>query len=107
MSTPYKLTLEGREFWVVPGELPYSNCGKPGSILDVATARGFRISHSCGGAGSCTTCHVYVFRGLEGCSTSSQAERLRLREVYGLKAQSRLACQCVPDGSTGVEVEIP
>ncbi len=107
MSIPYKVKIDHREFSVIPGERPYSELGRPGSILDLATGQGIRLSHSCGGIGNCTTCHVYVQRGLETCAPPNLAERERLKEVYGLKPQSRLACLCVPDGSGDVEVEIP
>lgn len=104
---PFQLTIDGLPLKVEAKEIPYGEIGKPGSILDIVLGHGVRLSHSCGGVGNCTTCHVYVHQGLEGCSSITVAEKVRLQEVYGLQPNSRLACQCVPNGKQDLVVEIP
>ena len=81
--------------------------GQPGSILDIADRNEIHIDHSCGGFAACSTCHVYVKEGLETCNETSEDEDDMLDEAPALKANSRLACQCVPDGSKDLVIEIP
>ena len=104
---PYSLFIDGQEILAEPAPLRPSEHGRPGSILDTALRHGVRLNHRCGGVATCTTCHVYVKKGLATCSLPSAQENKMLAEVYGKTDESRLACQCVPSGSSLVEVEIP
>ncbi len=81
--------------------------GLPLSILDIAEGAGVNIDHSCGGVCACSTCHVYVRQGLDSCNEVSDDEADQLDNARGLELESRLSCQCVPDGSQDVLVEIP
>lgn len=92
---------------VDPQDLPYGDHGQPGSILDIAMQHGIELDHACGGVCACSTCHVVVKQGLNTCCQASDDEEDQLDEAYGLTPQSRLGCQCVPDGSTDLVVEIP
>ena len=99
---PMNMTVE-----VDPGQLPYDQHGLPGSILDVALKHGIELDHACGGVCACSTCHVVVREGLEACNEPTQDEEDHLDDAYGLTPQSRLGCQCVPNGSRNLVVEIP
>ena len=81
--------------------------GEPGSILDWADHNDIEIDHACGGFAACSTCHVIVRKGLDSCNEASEDEEDMLDEAPGLTLQSRLACQCIPDGSQDIVVEIP
>jgi 2Fe-2S ferredoxin len=81
--------------------------GLPLSILDIAEGAGVSIDHSCGGVCACSTCHVYVRQGSESCNPASDDEMDQLDNARGVELDSRLSCQCVPDGSEDVVVEIP
>ena len=65
------------------------------------------INHSCGGVCACSTCHVHVQQGLETCSKSTDDEEDELDKAPGLSPESRLACQCVPNGTRDLVVLIP
>ncbi len=111
-SCTYTLTITdpaGRRHVITvdPARIPYGHTGRPGSILDVALAHDVEIDHACGGVCACATCHVIVRRGLESCNAPADDEEDQLDEAPGLTPWSRLACQCVPDGSQPVEVEVP
>lgn len=97
----------GVEIEVDPTALPYGRDGKPGSILDIALAHDIDLDHACGGVCACSTCHVVVRSGGETCSEAGDAELDQLDNAPGLEPESRLGCQCVPDGSRDVVVEIP
>ena len=92
---------------VDPEQIPYGRTGQPGSILDIALTHGIDIDHSCGGVCACSTCHVIVKQGLESCNEPTDDELDELEEARGLTMESRLSCQCVPNGSCDVVVEIP
>ncbi len=81
--------------------------GQLGSILDIAEKNGLNIDHSCGGVCACSTCHVIVREGLESCNEASEDEDDMLELAPGLCLESRLACQCIPDGTQDIVVEIP
>ena len=81
--------------------------GLPGSILDIASEAGVDIDHSCGGVCACTTCHVKVIEGRASCPGPTADEEDMLETARGGDEESRLACQCVPDGTEDVVVVIP
>ena len=81
--------------------------GLPGSVLDFADKAGIDIDHACGGFAACSTCHIIVREGLESCNEISDDEDEMLDEAPGLTLKSRLACQCIADGSQNLVVEIP
>lgn len=92
---------------ITPSEFENAEVGQPGSILDIAIRNNVGIDHSCGGVCACSTCHVVVRQGLESCSQATEDEEDMLDMAPGLHYQSRLACQCIPNGTKDIEVEIP
>ncbi|MBI2605851.1 MAG: 2Fe-2S iron-sulfur cluster binding domain-containing protein [Deltaproteobacteria bacterium] len=92
---------------VDPANVPTSATGLHGSILDIALAMDIDIDHACGGVCACSTCHVIVKAGLESCSESTEDEEDQLDKAPGLTPKSRLACQCVPNGTKNIVVEVP
>jgi len=99
---PMNTTIE-----VDPEKFPYDHNGLPGSVLDIALGHGIEIDHACGGVCACSTCHVVVKQGLETTNEALEEEEDQLEGAPDLKATSRLACQCVPDGTADIVVEIP
>jgi len=85
-------------------KLPYSDHGRPLSILDVALNFGVPIEHSCGGNCACTSCHVIVREGEGNLSPKDDYEADRLDMAEGLTLHSRLACQAVVRGDVVVEI---
>ncbi|MBI3091814.1 MAG: 2Fe-2S iron-sulfur cluster binding domain-containing protein [Candidatus Tectomicrobia bacterium] len=108
---PYKITyiVEGvrTDVEVNPEEIPYSSTGLPGSLLNTALGHGLDVDHACGGVCACSTCHVIVKQGLESCNDSTDDEEDQLDEAPALTIHSRLGCQCVPNGSMDLVVEVP
>lgn len=110
-KTPYNLVLriEGEEHRITvrPESIPYGRSGQPGSILDICDGWDIALEHTCGGVCACSTCHVIVREGLSSCNEPTDEELDQLEEAPGLTLQSRLGCQCVPDGTQDVVVEVP
>ena len=110
-QTPYELIVrcEGEEhvFTVDPKRLPYGHAGLVGSVLDIAEGQDVPIEHTCGGVCACSTYHILVLEGLDTCNEATDDELDQLEEAPGVKLNSRLACQCVPNGTKRVVVEVP
>lgn len=92
---------------VDPAKIPYGETGQPGSLLDIAMGNGIELEHVCGGVCACSTCHVIVKQGLETCNEGTDDEFDQLEEAPVVTLQSRLGCQCVPNGTKDIVVEIP
>lgn len=111
-QNPYTLTIVGpdgaeQRIDVDPAKIPYEDHGLPGSILEIAMGHGVSIDHACGGVCACSTCHVVVKQGLDSCNEASDDEEDQLDQAAGLTSTSRLACQCVPNGTCDVTVLVP
>jgi 2Fe-2S ferredoxin len=88
-----------------PAEVPYSEHGKPLSILDIALHFGIQLEHACGGNCACTTCHVILKDGTDrNLSEMDDDEADRLDTAAGLTLHSRLGCQAVVQGDIVLEI---
>jgi len=105
----YKITFlpMNKTIEVDPERFPYDHNGLPGSVLDIALGNGIEIDHACGGVCACSTCHVVLKEGYDTTNEALEEEEDQLESAPDLKSTSRLACQCVPDGTKDVVVEIP
>lgn len=63
------------------------------TLLEAAELGGAQVGHSCGGACACSTCHVWVRKGLESLSDQEDQEMDRLDQAFDVRPASRLACQ--------------
>ncbi|MBM4782344.1 MAG: 2Fe-2S iron-sulfur cluster binding domain-containing protein [Archangiaceae bacterium] len=63
------------------------------SILDAAEEAHAQVGHSCGGVCACSTCHVWVKKGLDSLSEQDDLEMDRLDLAFDVRANSRLGCQ--------------
>ncbi len=75
------------------------------SLLEAAEQCGATVGHACGGVCACSTCHVWVKRGLESLSEQQDNEADRLDQAFDVRANSRLSCQSLV-GAEDVDVEI-
>lgn len=103
----YTITCGATVVTVEPSKLPYAEPGQPGSLLASLLELGIDVDHACGGVCACSTCHVYVRKGGSSANEASEEEEDMLDTAPALQSSSRLACQCVPDGSSDIVVEIP
>ncbi len=75
------------------------------TLLDAAERCGAQVGHSCGGVCACSTCHVWVRKGLESLSEQTDMEMDRLDMGFDVRLYSRLSCQ-TELGSEDIQVEI-
>jgi ferredoxin, 2Fe-2S len=105
----YKITVSntGQVIAVDHKNLPEGEEGREGSLLSILLSKGVELDHTCGGVVACSTCHIYVTEGGDTAPESSEAEEDQLDFAPAVRDCSRLSCQCVPDGSEDIVVEIP
>jgi len=78
----------------------------PGTtLLDAARKCGAAVGSACGGNLACSTCHVWVKKGLDSLSEMEDGENDILDKAFDVKASSRLGCQAKV-GDDDVECEI-
>jgi len=75
------------------------------TLLDAAEKCGAQVGHSCGGVCACSTCHIWVRKGLESLSEQTDQEMDRLDMGFDVRSYSRLSCQ-TELGNEDVLVEI-
>lgn len=78
------------------------------SLLEVALLNNIELHHNCGAVCACSTCHLYVDKGMEHLEEISDREEDFIDRAVNPRLNSRLGCQCIlkPGGGT-VEVTLP
>ena len=76
------------------------------SILQAAKQSGAPEGDACGGVCACSTCHVYVLKGMNLLAEIEDEENDILDKAFDVKATSRLGCQAkvVRDGDIEIEI---
>ncbi len=75
------------------------------SILEAARACGSPEGSACGGVCACSTCHVYVQKGVHSLSGMEDDESDILDKAFDVRSTSRLGCQARV-GAEDIEVEL-
>lgn len=78
----------------------------PGTtILDAARQCGAPVGSACGGNLACSTCHVWVKKGLDSLSEIEDGENDILDKAFDVRSMSRLGCQAkVTDDDVECEI---
>ena len=76
------------------------------SICRAALDSGIQIEHACELSCACTTCHVYIVKGLSSLNDATDDEDDYLDKAWGLQSNSRLSCQAIIKDDDLV-IEIP
>ena len=74
------------------------------SILEAARKCGAPEGDRCGGVCACSTCHVYVVKGLDKTSEVEDDEYDILDKAFDVKLESRLGCQAKIHGDLDVVI---
>jgi 2Fe-2S ferredoxin len=99
----FKVKIGFEEKGLEPVELPIAE-GE--SVLDVCLENGIELQHNCGGVCGCSTCHVYVNKGMDNIQEISDKEEDFIDRAVNPRINSRLGCQCVIiDGD--IEITLP
>jgi len=99
----FKVKINFEEKGLEPVELP---AAEGESVLDVCLENGIDLQHNCGGVCGCSTCHIYVNKGMDNIQEISDKEEDFIDRAVNPRITSRLGCQCIPlDGD--IEITIP
>lgn len=91
---------------LLPLELKEVESGQ--SILELALTNQITLRHQCGGICACTTCHLYIEKGMEYIEELSIREVDFIERAFKPRSNSRLACQALlQEGSGFIKVTIP
>ncbi len=78
------------------------------SLLEIALSNDIELHHNCGGVCACTTCHLYIQKGMEHIDELSDREEDFIDRAVNPKLNSRLGCQSLLlDGEGEIEVTLP
>ena len=82
---------------------------EPGqSLLEIALTHDIELHHNCGGVCACTTCHLYINRGMDYIDEISDKEEDFIDRAVNPRLNSRLGCQSLLlDGDGEIDVTIP
>lgn len=99
----FKVKINFEEKGLESVELPIAE-GE--SVLDVCLENGIELQHNCGGVCGCSTCHVYINKGMDNIQEISDKEEDFIDRAVNPRINSRLGCQSVVlDGD--IEVTLP
>ena len=86
----------------------FTNVEDGQSLLEIALKNDIELHHNCGGVCACTTCHLYVEKGMEFIDEISDKEEDFIDRAVNPRLNSRLGCQSVLlEGEGEVEATIP
>jgi 2Fe-2S ferredoxin len=78
------------------------------SLLEVILDAGIELHHNCGAVCACSTCHLYVKKGMEFLEELSDKEEDFIDRAVSPRIESRLGCQCIIlEGAGEIEVTLP
>jgi len=76
------------------------------SLLEAARACHAPEGDACGGVCACSTCHLYVRKGLDLLSEAEEDEEDILDKAFDVQMVSRLGCQAHIEADGVIEIEI-
>ena len=82
---------------------------EPGqTILELALKNDIDLHHNCGGVCACTTCHLYIDKGMEFIDELDDKEEDFIDRAANPRLNSRLGCQSLLlEGEGEVVVTLP
>jgi 2Fe-2S ferredoxin len=102
----YSLKINFEQKGLTP--VTIENVAPDQSLLEVILDNGIELHHNCGAVCACSTCHLYVQKGMEHLAELSDKEEDFIDRAVSPRIESRLGCQCELLPGTGViEVILP
>lgn len=86
----------------------FENVAPGQTLLEIALINDIELHHNCGGVCACTTCHLYIEKGMEFIDEISDKEENFIDRAANPRLNSRLGCQSLLlDGDGEIEVTLP
>ena len=78
------------------------------TLLELTLKNDIDLHHNCGGVCACTTCHLYIEKGMEHIDEITDREEDFIDRAVNPRLNSRLGCQSLLlDGDGEIEVTLP
>src|SRR5689334_24781933 len=78
------------------------------TLLEICLKNDIELHHNCGGVCSCTTCHLYIEKGMEFMDAMERRENDYLRRIMDRRPVSRQGCQSLLLAGEGkLEILVP
>jgi 2Fe-2S ferredoxin len=102
----YTIKVKFEQKGLVP--ITLENIAPGDSLLEVLLDNDIELHHNCGAVCACSTCHLYVEKGMDSLEELSDREEDFIDRAVNPRINSRLGCQCVlQDGDGEIEVTLP
>ncbi|MES2374104.1 MAG: 2Fe-2S iron-sulfur cluster-binding protein [Bacteroidota bacterium] len=102
----YTITIKFEQKGLEPVTL--TNIAPDQSLLEVCLDNDIELHHNCGAVCACSTCHLYVEKGMDSLEELSDKEEDFIDRAVNPRINSRLGCQCVlQEGDGEVVVTLP
>lgn len=88
-----------------PGKVTTVEAHDGDSVLDAALDHDIQLNHNCGAVCACSTCHVYIDKGMDSLPEITDKEEDFIDRAINPQINSRLGCQCII--TSDIEVTIP
>lgn len=82
---------------------------EPGqTLLEILLKNDIELHHNCGGVCACTTCHLYIDKGMDYIDEITDKEEDFIDRAVNPRLNSRLGCQSLLlDGEGEIEITLP
>ena len=78
------------------------------TLLEIALKNDIELHHNCGGVCACTTCHLYIEKGMDYIDEITDKEEDFIDRAVNPRLNSRLGCQSLlNEGGGEIEVMLP
>lgn len=84
------------------------NINEGDSLLEILLNNGIELHHNCGAVCACSTCHLYIDKGMDHLEELNDREEDFIDRAVNPRINSRLGCQCVlQPGSGEISITLP
>ena len=78
------------------------------TLLEICLKNDIELHHNCGGVCACTTCHLYIDKGMDSIDELTDREEDFIDRAMNPRLTSRLGCQSLLlDGDGEIEITLP
>ena len=78
------------------------------SILEICLDNNINLHHNCGGVCACSTCHIYINKGMDFLPELTDKEENFIDRAVSPTIISRLGCQCLVENQFAeIDITLP
>ena len=102
----YNLRIKFEEKGAAP--ITIENLEPNQTLLEICLKNDIELHHNCGGVCACTTCHLYIDKGMDSIDELTDREEDFIDRAMNPRLNSRLGCQSLLlNGGGEIEITLP